>query len=278
MVYKDTIECVKSILNNVESDTRHQYHIVVVDNGSTNNTFSIMQDQLKNENIHFIRNDENIGFARGNNIGFRYAKKVLNSDYIALLNNDTIITQNNWLFVMEKLYNKYHYAVLGPDIITADGNHQNPFYPGNINLKTLRRARKKQQLKLLLTILHLDIIFRHNSSYKKQEYISEDALNVHLHGACLIFSKEYIEIFDGLCERTFLYMEEEILKLYLDAFKLISLYSPEIKIYHKEDMATNAIAKSAREKLISKYNYWIESSKVFEEIYIEFSRKEEGDV
>lgn len=278
MVYKDTIECVKSILENVESDTDHQYQIVVVDNGSTNNSISIMRDELKSDKVYFIKNDENMGFARGNNIGFRYAKEVLHSDYIALLNNDTLIKQTNWLFASEELYNTYHYAALGPDIITADGDHQNPFYPGDINVKGLRRTRKKQQFKLMLTILHLDALFRNSKPYKKQKYISEDALNVYLHGACLIFSKDYIEMFDGLCERTFLYMEEEILKLYLDANKLVSLYSPKIKIYHKEDVVTNAVAKNTREKSIAKYRYWIESSKVFEEIYIDLSRKEKVDV
>lgn len=38
-----------------------------------------------------IKNDRNYGFAEGNNIGIRYALRVLIPDYILLLNNDTVV-------------------------------------------------------------------------------------------------------------------------------------------------------------------------------------------
>jgi hypothetical protein len=38
-----------------------------------------------------IKNDQNYGFAEGNNIGIRYALRVLIPDYILLLNNDTVV-------------------------------------------------------------------------------------------------------------------------------------------------------------------------------------------
>ena len=44
-----------------------------------------------NRKMILIENDKNYGFAEGNNIGVRYALKVLNTDYVLLLNNDTIV-------------------------------------------------------------------------------------------------------------------------------------------------------------------------------------------
>jgi hypothetical protein len=38
-----------------------------------------------------IRNEVNLGFAEGNNVGIRYAFDVLSPDYILLLNNDTVV-------------------------------------------------------------------------------------------------------------------------------------------------------------------------------------------
>jgi len=44
-----------------------------------------------NRKLRLILNDKNYGFAEGNNIGIRYALKVLNPEYILLLNNDTVV-------------------------------------------------------------------------------------------------------------------------------------------------------------------------------------------
>ena len=41
-----------------------------------------------------IKNDKNYGFAEGNNIGIRYALNTLNSQYILLLNNDTVVEKH----------------------------------------------------------------------------------------------------------------------------------------------------------------------------------------
>ncbi len=274
MVSDETIECVNSILDNIDADN-NIINIVVVDNGSTNDSFSSLKDKLIDERVVLLRSQENLGFARGNNIGFKYAKEVLKSDFITLINNDTVILQSDWTSKAIELYKKYDYAVLGPDIVTLDNEHQNPFFPTKWDLKSLRRARMKQRVKLLLTIVGLDkVFFKQKGGEQKNIYIGHDIIDADLHGACLIFSKNYIDIFEGLCEDTFLYMEEEILKLYVDMYGLHTLYSPKLIIYHKEDASTNAISKSSRKKKIMKYRHWINSSKVLEKLILEFEVKD----
>lgn len=49
-----------------------------------------------NRKVIFILNKKNHGFAKGNNIGIRFAQKNLKPDYICLLNNDTTVNRN-WL-------------------------------------------------------------------------------------------------------------------------------------------------------------------------------------
>ncbi len=51
-------------------------------------------DLPSNEKLVLIKNDKNYGFAEGNNIGIRYALKVLDPEYILLLNNDTIVDKD----------------------------------------------------------------------------------------------------------------------------------------------------------------------------------------
>ena len=70
----DTIECIESILKNINY---LKYYIIVVDNGSKNNSGNILKEKYKNNsNVKVILNENNLGFARGNNVGYKLAKYV----------------------------------------------------------------------------------------------------------------------------------------------------------------------------------------------------------
>lgn len=70
--------------------------IIVVDNASTDGTPDYLkQFQQCAAHVKLILNDENYGFAKGNNIGLLAAT----GDYLVLLNNDTIVTPG-WLLTM----------------------------------------------------------------------------------------------------------------------------------------------------------------------------------
>jgi len=47
-----------------------------------------------NKKLNLIKNDENYGFAEGNNIGMIYALQFLGPDYVLLLNNDTFVDKH----------------------------------------------------------------------------------------------------------------------------------------------------------------------------------------
>jgi len=74
------------------------YEIIVVDNGSSDNSVSVLE---KYPGIRFISSKENLGFAEGNNLGARNSK----GRYIVFLNNDTIV-EKNWLKVMVDVMEK----------------------------------------------------------------------------------------------------------------------------------------------------------------------------
>ena len=80
----DTVECVESCLK-IDYEP---YQILIVDNHSTNNSVEIFRRKFSN--IPLIVNEENFGYAGGNNIGIKYA---LNhgADYVFLLNNDVVV-------------------------------------------------------------------------------------------------------------------------------------------------------------------------------------------
>jgi glycosyltransferase involved in cell wall biosynthesis len=87
-----TKKCIESIFQN----TQKPYELIIVDNGSTDGTVEYLESEvLKNHTdlrIKIIKNDENKGFAGGNNQGMAAAS----GDYILLLNNDVVVTAG-WL-------------------------------------------------------------------------------------------------------------------------------------------------------------------------------------
>lgn len=85
---EDTIECLESL----RKMTYPNYEIVIVDNASSGNDVVVLKERY-GDYIHIIANDKNYGFAEGNNIGIRYAL-AKQSDYVFMLNNDTIVDAN----------------------------------------------------------------------------------------------------------------------------------------------------------------------------------------
>lgn len=80
----DTLECLES----VQKIDYPSYEVVVVDNGSTDNSVATIKQQYPS--VILLETGENIGYAGGNNVGIRHAMSN-GAEYILLLNNDTIV-------------------------------------------------------------------------------------------------------------------------------------------------------------------------------------------
>jgi GT2 family glycosyltransferase/lipoprotein NlpI len=105
------ISYTKKCIESIEKNTEHPYEIIFVDNGSNDSTVKWIEDKSKNKkNYRIIRNNKNLGFAKGCNQGIKAA----NGEYIVLLNNDTIVT-NRWLPNMLKcLKAEKKIGIVGP--------------------------------------------------------------------------------------------------------------------------------------------------------------------
>lgn len=80
-------ECINSVFSQKFKD----YEIIVVDNGSSDNSVEYLKEKYSSA-INIIPLKQNKGFAGGSNEGIKVAK----GNYIVLLNNDTIVDEN-WL-------------------------------------------------------------------------------------------------------------------------------------------------------------------------------------
>jgi len=81
---KDTIDCIRSL----EKVTYQAHTIIIIDNASTDNSVDEINSQFPSYTL--LKNQSNLGFAEGNNVGIRYALDN-GADYVFLLNNDTTV-------------------------------------------------------------------------------------------------------------------------------------------------------------------------------------------
>lgn len=251
----NTFECVESIRHHLSGQN---YHIIIVDNDSPNGSFrKLLKEYDDVKNITLIKNDSNLGFAKGNNVGYQYAKHELDARYIMMINNDTKLLQGDFISKIEDAFIQEKFYVMGPMILTRDGRYtSNPVRTALITRAQVDSIIHHYRKELLYLKLHMlwaqdAYHFVKGLFQKKKEDVIDHTIihkNVELHGCCLIFSPLYIQKYEGLDDRTFMYEEERILyKHMMDAGELM-LYNPNLIIYHKERATTSEVNHGNRER------------------------------
>jgi GT2 family glycosyltransferase/acetyltransferase-like isoleucine patch superfamily enzyme/2-polyprenyl-3-methyl-5-hydroxy-6-metoxy-1,4-benzoquinol methylase/Flp pilus assembly protein TadD len=101
----------KACLESIEKFTTVPYEIIIVDNGSNNETIEYFQQYNDvRDHVQVIFNGGNRGFAAGNNQGLALAR----GEYVLLLNNDTVVT-DGWLSRMLAIFDNYpDVGLVGP--------------------------------------------------------------------------------------------------------------------------------------------------------------------
>ena len=252
----DTIKCIESL----ENTASKQSVFIVVDNGSKDGSI----DKLKlifrnNPNCEFCGLPNNLGFSKGNNYGYSFAKKKYNPEYIVIANNDVVFYQKDFEKNIEKIFARSKFFVLGPDIyVPRHKDHQSPIFKNGITIKELKkeiaeyryyrdnpykfiRRLKLHALKnmfcsksVFINWLYGKIRGRERLNYRKEHE------NVGLQGSCLVFSKLFIENEEKAFDpEPFLYEEESFLFFRCQKKMYKMLYSPTIGIRHEEGASFN---------------------------------------
>lgn len=269
--YKDTIECIESIKN----DTYLEKEIIVVDNCSNNESWEVLSKKYnKKDKIYLIKSDENLGFAGGNNLGIEFARNKLNSEFVLLVNNDTIFEDNEML---TKLIDAYEpmVGVIGPRIIESNGLEQNPVpvvvdkekIQNDYNILTNNKVKNNKIYKAIKNIDFLRNLKNKllNKNEKAKSYLTNNISDpvmseeLVLHGACMMLTKDYFKYYNILFPSTFLYYEENILTLLTKKVGLKKKYINNTYIYHKEDQSSIMSFNNANN---IKVKYELESMKM----------------
>lgn len=253
--FGEAIACAESILS---TQTYPHIQIVIVDNGSKNGSVEQLKQHFAEETrVHIVASEENLGFAKGNNIGIAYAREHFNPDFVVAANSDIIFEQPDYCEKLIEIYGRRPYAILGADIIDASRTqHFNPVARERVyTIPYMRKQAMVSDVKAwmfrLIKFFRLKKLAEGRQTQTTREVdgksvaadsrIEEEMEGVLLHGCCMVFSKDFFVEFDGFWQDTFLYAEEEI--IYYLAMKkgMRILYAPSVTCMHKEAVTTKQI-------------------------------------
>jgi GT2 family glycosyltransferase len=164
--------CVGACLESILAQEGVAFEIIVVDNASTDDTLA----RLKAFPCRVIASPENLGFGRGNNLGFAVSRGRL----IYLLNPDARLTRPDSLAVLShRLDAEARWGMAGTLVRSADGQTESPPAAGYPGARHVRRDFSKLPGRIAWIV-----------------------------GASMIIRRELYEQIGGFDPRFFLYSEE----------------------------------------------------------------------
>lgn len=120
-------ECIFSIYNY----TKIPFEIILVDNGSQENIQEFV-NLLKKDNIKFLRQNTNLGFSKGYNVGIEQAT----GEFILVLNNDTLFSSDFLVKMLDVYYSRQPYGDAG---LIGPISNNNPSENGTIVLENVHK-------------------------------------------------------------------------------------------------------------------------------------------
>ncbi|MBC5766930.1 glycosyltransferase family 2 protein [Ramlibacter albus] len=227
-----TVDAVKTLLAN----RGHEIRIAVVDNASQQPARDLLRDALCGvPEVTLIFNEENLGYFAGLNTGLR-ALRALDPgiEWMVVGNNDLLFDADFCDRVEQHSAALGAYPVISPDIVTEDGEHQNPHVISGIG-----RFREFMydvyysnyyvgRLVLLAARLLRSLVDRPDElQWRVEQTIYQG------HGSCYLLTPRYFRLFTELPARTFLVYEEYFLSLQLSEAGEKLLYTPALRVTHR---------------------------------------------
>lgn len=204
---KDTIECIESI----EKSTV-QSQIILVDNASSENEARKISQRFPE--VKTIRSELNGGFSAGNNLGIRWALEQ-EYEYIALLNNDTVIAPNMFELLCQYASDT---SVSAPKMLYYSKPEIIWYGGGKINRKTGNAEHYYMNQK-----------DPGDKTVRKCDFAT---------GCCIMIPASVFRKVGLLDERFFMYCEDSEFCLRLKENGIGINYVPTAKLWHKVSQST----------------------------------------
>jgi len=215
-------EILKDCLESLSKTTRITLEVILVDNGSSDNSMNMVREQFSD--VKILQQEENLGFAGGCNVGIEAAT----SDYVLILNNDTT-HEDNWIeYLLETLESDDNISAVQPKLISYQ-NPENYDYSGanggEMDIFGFPFARGR---------------FFHHIEKDENQYDNLDKEIVWASGTAFLARRDLL-LEAGMFDSTFFAHMEEIdldWRLRLMGYKVV--IEPRAKIFHRSGFTLGA--------------------------------------
>ena len=211
----DTIECLESL----KKISYQNYEVIVVDNGSRGNDVETLQCRFS-DYIHLIKNDRNLGYAGGINVGISYVQGKYKPDFLLFLNNDTVVAVDFLTRMVESAMADNSIGIVGTGVYD------------------LANAQKGIIVKIRMFETRISFIGINQINALRSNNLNREAVD----GCCLLIRNDVIERIGYLDESYFCYWED--LDFYVRTkeagYKIVC--TPAAKIRHKASQTSKKIS------------------------------------
>lgn len=233
----------------------NEHVTVVVNNASTMDECKVLadscngiackpDDMLGRHNVYIVHSEDNLGFARGNNLGVRFLSRNYPCEHILFSNDDIIISEGTDLQPMINLLERdKSIGAIGPDIIGLDGRHQSP------HRKVITPYRQ------IGWILFSKLRKKRTAMSDGQDTVPTEGRCYWVSGAFFLMRYGHFSAVNGFDPDTFLYSEEPILAERLKRLGKAMYFYPQVQVTHMEGGSTHkALSNSAMHKTLVQSN------------------------
>ncbi|WP_320054877.1 glycosyltransferase family 2 protein [uncultured Acetobacteroides sp.] len=261
--YKNELRSIEYIKNEL-SKVSMPHIVVVINNAAMDDSNRILSEALnadlisdieqpinKDKRCFVVAHPDNLGFAKGNNLGVEFSVKHFDVDYFLFSNNDISFVNSDVVEqLVAKISNLSNVGLIGPKVIGLDGKDQSPepympFWKKYIWMYWLTPFLSK---KIKTKLFKLD--------YSEK---AKEGIHYKIMGSFFLAKKNDFIKCGMMDPNTFLYAEELILSERLSNIGKFAYYYPEVTIIHEHGKTTsqhyNTIQTSLKKYESENYYY-----------------------
>lgn len=237
----------EKLLNNIKNYNCID-HILVVDNNSTDDSFSMLSKILM-DNLTVIKSKENKGYGAGINFGCKYAQSKFGDCYIIVSNPDVVIYSEDDLKTLINTFDD-ETAIVAPIIKEHEGFNRGWKVPAPVD-------------DILLNLVVVHQFLRPKLLFYKDDIYKNNVVEVEAVSGCFfLINSNYLKKCDYFDENIFLYYEENVISKKIQQIKKKIKINTTVEVFHNHSVT---IDKNINK--INKYKELKKSQIYFQKYY-----------
>jgi GT2 family glycosyltransferase len=226
-----TLAAVDSLMRN----QNHDIVVFVVDNASAPDEVCKLRPLAQRyPSVHVIEGQHNVGYFHGLNVGLKALRQQRpDIEWVVAGNNDLEFPEDFCKCLEENAGALQDHSVISPDVVTLDGEHQNPHVISNISaIREIFYDLYYSNYQLGRLIYKLAKMFPRLSERSDEEQWQQARPIYQGHGSCYVLGPRFFRQFTELWAPTFMMSEEFFLSKQLKDVGEQVYYEPRIRVVH----------------------------------------------